>query len=298
MLDRNLPLVVIYHGGGCRDGFCSAYLVSRAFPNAEFVPANYGQAPPDVTGKQVLIADFSYDVDTLVQLQNDCLGDLVILDHHKTAEPKLDEFGDRCDRDEMGNPHIEYDVTKSGAMLTWSFLNRYQMFQNLKYKRVPKLVRYVQDRDLWLFELPDSKMINEGIRLEPLTFEAWEQLEGRVEYLPTLVRDAGVIVQKRNKQIIDSHLAHSETATFHGHVIRIVNCTVDLTSEICGALAAGIPFAMTYFDCPNGDRVYSLRSDPNGLDVSEIAKLHGGGGHRHAAGFTWKCPQAAIVPIG
>lgn len=37
MLNRNLPIVVIYHGGGCRDGFCSAYLASRAFPNAEFV---------------------------------------------------------------------------------------------------------------------------------------------------------------------------------------------------------------------------------------------------------------------
>ena len=32
-------------------------------------------------------------------------------------------------------------------------------------------------------------------------------------------------------------------------------------------------------------RVWSLRSDPDGLDVSQIAKAHGGGGHPHAAGF-------------
>ena len=295
MLDRNLPLVVIYHGGGCRDGFCSAYLASRAFPNAEFVPTNYGQAPPDVTGKQVLIADFSYDAETLVQLQNDCIGDLVILDHHKTAEPKMIEFAERCRMNGIGNPCVMYDVTKSGAMLTWEFLFKYGLFQAVKYKRVPKLVRYVQDRDHWKFELPDSKMINEGIRLEPLTFEAWEQLEGRVEYLPSIVRDAGIVVQKRNQQIIDSHVAHAETVNFHGHDVKIVNCTVDLTSEICGALAAGRPFAMAYFDKENGDRVYSLRSAPDGVDVSEIAKQFGGGGHCHAAGFAWRCLKEPLV---
>jgi nanoRNase/pAp phosphatase (c-di-AMP/oligoRNAs hydrolase) len=31
---------------------------------------------------------------------------------------------------------------------------------------------------------------------------------------------------------------------------------------------------------------YSLRSAEGGLDVSVIAKRHGGGGHPHAAGFT------------
>jgi oligoribonuclease NrnB/cAMP/cGMP phosphodiesterase (DHH superfamily) len=295
MLNRDLPLVVIYHGGGCRDGFCSAYLVSRAFPNAEFVPANYGDDPPNVAGKQVLIADFSYDADILFSMQNDCVGDVVILDHHTTAESKLAEFQERCETAGLGKPHIEFDLTMSGAMLTWRFLDRHGLFQALKYKRAPKLVRYVQDRDLWKYELPDSKMINEGIRLEPLTFEAWEQLEGRVEYLPSLVRDAGIIVQKRNQQIIDSHLNHAETVTFCGHVIRIVNCTVDLTSEICGALAVGIPFAMTYFDNADGDRVYSLRSAPDGVDVSEIAKQFGGGGHRHAAGFRWQCVKSSLV---
>ena len=32
-------------------------------------------------------------------------------------------------------------------------------------------------------------------------------------------------------------------------------------------------------------RVFSLRSTEEGLDVSEIAKQYGGGGHKHASGF-------------
>ena len=32
--------------------------------------------------------------------------------------------------------------------------------------------------------------------------------------------------------------------------------------------------------------MFSLRSTDDGLDVSEIAKQYGGGGHRNASGFT------------
>lgn len=34
-----------------------------------------------------------------------------------------------------------------------------------------------------------------------------------------------------------------------------------------------------------GVRYFSARSAEDGVDVSEIAKLHRGGGHKHAAGF-------------
>jgi len=45
-------------------------------------------------------------------------------------------------------------------------------------------------------------------------------------------------------------------------------------------------YAVGYFDLP-GKRIYSLRSRQGSeVDVSEIAKRHGGGGHKHAAGFS------------
>jgi nanoRNase/pAp phosphatase (c-di-AMP/oligoRNAs hydrolase) len=69
-----------------------------------------------------------------------------------------------------------------------------------------------------------------------------------------------------------------------GHTIRAVNATV-LFSEIAGELAKGMPFGACYFDRFDGKRQWSLRSDEQGVDVSLIAKAHGGGGHAHAAGF-------------
>jgi oligoribonuclease NrnB/cAMP/cGMP phosphodiesterase (DHH superfamily) len=44
-------------------------------------------------------------------------------------------------------------------------------------------------------------------------------------------------------------------------------------------------FAGCYWDKPDG-RCFSLRSQENGADVGEIAKLYGGGGHARASGFT------------
>ena len=49
-------------------------------------------------------------------------------------------------------------------------------------------------------------------------------------------------------------------------------------------MSIGEPFAASYYDVKDG-RIYSLRSQPEGIDVSEIAKAMGGGGHKHAAGF-------------
>ena len=60
--------------------------------------------------------------------------------------------------------------------------------------------------------------------------------------------------------------------------------TNHLVSETGNELAKGVEFAATYFETDE-HRIYSLRSDKNGLDVSEIAAKYGGGGHFHAAGF-------------
>ena len=69
------------------------------------------------------------------------------------------------------------------------------------------------------------------------------------------------------------------------HKILAVNATV-LFSEIAGELAKDRPFGACYFDRQDGKRQWSLRSSgENGLDVAEIAKAHGGGGHKNAAGF-------------
>ncbi len=117
------PTTIIYHGASCRDGFCAAWLAREAFTNAEFVPAVHGDPPPNVAGRQVLIVDFSYSAIDLFSLHNDCIGPLVVLDHHWTAKRTLDEFQSECEARGMDPPHVEFSETHSGAMMMLNFLS-------------------------------------------------------------------------------------------------------------------------------------------------------------------------------
>lgn len=83
---------------------------------------------------------------------------------------------------------------------------------------------------------------------------------------------------------MEDHIRHARDVEMAGHRIKAVNATV-LFSEIAGELAKGAPFGACYFDRFDGKRQWSLRSDPDGVDVSAIALSRGGGGHKHAAGF-------------
>lgn len=88
------PDMVIYHDN-CADGFGAAWACWMRWGDAcEYVPANYGQVPPDVTGKNILIVDFSYKRPELETMAN-AAASIVILDHHKTAQAELEPFAFR-----------------------------------------------------------------------------------------------------------------------------------------------------------------------------------------------------------
>ena len=73
-----------------------------------------------------------------------------------------------------------------------------------------------------------------------------------------------------------------------------VNASPVDTSELLESLAVGHPFALSWSVRFDGVFQYSLRSSANGLDVSEIAKAYGGGGHAHAAGFQSNAPLTGL----
>jgi oligoribonuclease NrnB/cAMP/cGMP phosphodiesterase (DHH superfamily) len=70
--------------------------------------------------------------------------------------------------------------------------------------------------------------------------------------------------------------------------VPTVNAPWVFSSDVGNILASGSKSKVgaTYYDREDGRRVFSLRSVSDGPDVSEIAKIYGGGGHRNAAGFT------------
>ena len=81
----------IYHGN-CADGFGAAYAVWKRYGEAvEFYPGVYQQDPPDVTGRDVIMVDFSYKRPVIEQMAQDA-NSILILDHHKSAEEDLRQW--------------------------------------------------------------------------------------------------------------------------------------------------------------------------------------------------------------
>lgn len=300
--------VVIYHGGACRDGFTAAWVLRKAYPDAEFVPANYGDVPPDVTGATVVIADFSYPRRVMFDLIHQTRGNLTVLDHHKSAEAELRGIDAECYRDTLDRlPTVVFDMTKSGARLAWEHawgvcyspggrrgLADFRAYDGpVIFDNPPWLVRYTEDRDLWRWALPHSPAINAALRTHPLEFAVWDDL---AETHPHGHVIEGEAILRAEQAIVDQHVRHARETDIGGHKVLAVNATT-LMSEIAGKLAEGRPFGACYFDDGAGLRRWSLRSTADGVDVSEVArKFPGGGGHRNAAGFEERLTLAPPRP--
>lgn len=280
--------LVVYHGN-CMDGFASAFVMSFVVkPDAEFFPAVYKGAIPDVYGKDVFILDFSFPRDVLVSMAKQA-NTIVLLDHHATAEKELTGL-------DLPNLRIVFDMEKSGAQLTLDYVKR--MYTVEAWPQLDQLVNYVGDRDLWKFALPNSKEYNAAISTFDLTFEAWNgMLKIPFEQMVTIGKAITRLTEKSVKEkATKARLCNVRIPNTNiSYQVPVLN-TTSLVSEIIGELAIGFPFAMGFFITNENKVVFSLRSTQDiGADVGSIAKTFGGGGHKHAAGFTTSIGDLRII---
>lgn len=268
--------ICIYHGN-CADGFGAAWAVRKALGDIDFIPAKYGEQPPDIQGEDVVIVDFSYKRPVLLEMA-EAANSIVILDHHKTAAEDLIDL--------PANVIAEFDMNRSGAMMAWN-----HFFPN---QTPPPLLLHIQDRDLWRFALKNTREIQASLFSYPYDFQIWDEL--MAVDVSNLAHDGRVLERKHFKDIDELLDVTTRSMCIAGHVVPVANLPYTMVSDAATRLAKGHPFAACYWDTPQG-RVFGLRSTDDGLDVSEIAKQYGGGGHRNAAGFRVSFAQAQMLEI-
>jgi uncharacterized protein len=270
-----MKTLCIYHGN-CADGFTAAWVVWKALgESVEFHAGVYQDPPPDVTGRDVIMVDFSYKRAVIEEMLPK-VRSLKIFDHHKTAEADL--------RD-VGADIVVFDMERSGAGITWDYF-----FRDTPR---PALIDHVEDRDLWRFRLPKTREIQAAVFSFPYDFATWERIMG----LPTdvLAQEGEAIERKHFKDIDELVKVVTRRMQIGGYEVPAANLPYTLTSDAGHKLAQGEPFAACYWDTPDG-RVFSLRSTDNGMDVSSVAKAYGGGGHRNASGF--RVPHEKVARDG
>lgn len=264
--------------------FDAAQDVPRSVINRgiEFKTIQYGDPAPDVTGLDVFIVDFSFPPDTLRQMA-ELANSLVMIDHHASAQK---DYGAPSVMPYPENTTIIFDMDKAGCILTWEYL--------FPTTPPPELFYYLQDRDLWQWKLTQSKEVSAALRSYKPFFNVWDEFMTSAG-LEKLKAEGAAILRYQNQQIEAGLSQPAQMVEICGYTVPCVNCT-HLISELGNELAKGQPFAALYFDTAD-KRVFSLRSADDGVDVSEVAKLYGGGGHARAAGFSVEKPKSGLPAI-
>lgn len=269
-------VVVLYHGN-CADGFGAAWAAYQLYGNkATYRAVNYGGDVPDnLNGKDVLILDFSYSRDVLFEIAS-VASSIKIYDHHKSAKDMLEDI-----------EFATFDMKRSGAGLTWDMLH--------PEKPRPKLIDYIEDRDLYNWKMPDAHEITMTLECIPFDFEVWDDLARRMDTPDGLenIRQQGRALLRYKESMIDriKERAHLVRVTNGEETWEVpaVNSSI-YQSELGNILSEGYPFAVVWAKGHTGEIRNSLRSRDDGEDVARIAGYFGGGGHVRAAGCTTQKP--------
>jgi oligoribonuclease NrnB/cAMP/cGMP phosphodiesterase (DHH superfamily) len=239
----------------------------------EYIPAAHGRPiPENLEGRDIVFADFSYKPNILLDIRKKAKS-LKIIDHHVSAHNLIKDLGS------MAYDEYVYDINRSGASLCWSYL--------FPDKKVPHFINVIEDRDIWKWNVKDSKDLILYLDSFPYSIEKWQEFLFDFEpessrYNEILMQ--GSAIRRYKDSTVKVLLSLKHKMVIDGKEIWAVNSPY-LRDDIGEQLCVGEPFSAVYFMDKDQYR-FSLRSSDSGIDVSIIASKLGGGGHRNAAGFT------------
>lgn len=263
-------IVIIYHGN-CRDGFGAAYAAWKKFGDgASYIPTVTQRIPPEgLIDKEIYILDYSYPKEILEELAKNNKS-VVTIDHHLSAKGAVTSF-----------PQNVFDMSHSGAYLAW------QYFQ--PGTEVPLLLRYVEDHDIWKFEMDHTREFGAALGEYTMDFETWDTLNKNFSdkaWFDSFIRH-GAVISGFEQRLIKNIVNFRERVEFEGHECYVVNAERIYRSAVGHELATlsesegGAPMGIVYYRYEGGVHC-SLRSNGE-FDVAALATKHGGGGHKNAA---------------
>lgn len=267
--------LVLFHGGGCPDGYAAALAAWLFYGGkAEFIGLDHGDVKvpsdlPDVVGRAVYILDFSFtrEVLSFIDAQS---AKLVLLDHHKSAAEALTGFACRCGV-------VHFDMKKSGARLAWEF------FQ--PDVPLPDLVRFVEDRDIWVWQFDQSPAFLAALDMEPHEFVRWAEIASFTPASLQAFMARGRAMDEKFTKLATDLAEDARPISFNGCSGLMVNAPSVFHSLVGDILAKkNGTFALMWNAHKSGVIKVGLRSR-SGFDCIPLASSMGGGGHAQASGF-------------
>lgn len=279
-------IIVLYHGN-CPDGMTAAWAAWKKLKSkADYLPVEHQTPPPKgLEGKTLYMLDFAYPLEIVKELATKNKK-LVIIDHHTSAYQSITSLI----RTNKGYNNIKATGISehSGAVLAWKYFH--------PKHPLPEIAKYVEDGDLWRFNLDRSKEILAVIDDENQNFKNWNMLSKKLEKPKTKqeIIKKGSIILEHKKRTIGRLIAKAKEIKFHGYKAKIINSPI-FPSEIGNELIRqGVKIGIIWYDDNKKVKV-SLRSDGK-VNVAKLAEKYGGGGHKAAASF--RIPKTTKLPWG
>lgn len=263
--------VVVFYHANCPDGFGAAWAAWKKFgKRAEYIPVHPETLPEKtLKGRRIYFLDNGCAARAFRQLAR-VNKSVVVIDHHESREKDTKCF-----------PQNVYDNGHSAAVLAWKYFH--------PREKVPRLLAYIEDGDLWCFKLPQAHTILSYIYSRPFDFKEYEMLAKKMksarEQRKYLI--LGRAIADYNRVLVDEVVRRAELVRFAGHRVLAVNSSSKrFHSEVGYELLRHRPPLSIVWRVERGIIHASLRSNGK-VDVGKVAaRFRGGGGHPRAAGFS------------
>lgn len=273
----NKKVVIVYHAD--LDGICSAAVAKKAlelyYPEIEMVEFNWSKGDvKEFECNTLYILDCVLPKERLKkEIENLGRLNVVWIDHHKSTIEKYKEFENL--------PGIRDPNAPGACTLTWN-----HFFDS---EKIPPIVYHIGDRDIWRYESIKTKPVCEYmfyVSINPNDWDIYINMEDIEE-----IYEKGKLLLNARLSNIRATATRAYTNIFHGQKTVAINYNDRISKPDMGEYLlrkvkeAEVAFIYHYFK--EKDKYFlqiSLYSKGN-VDVSEIARKYGGGGHKGAAGF-------------
>jgi uncharacterized protein len=303
---------IIYHKQ-CLDGFSSlfvSYLAKTIKKNTIIYPdvPSTTTTPPNITNKNVLIMDVSYSISIFKNIVQSAKSVLFIDHHISNIEDIVDYIKTLNDPRKV---KIIYDKSRCGATLTWKYF--------FPRKTIPLFLKYIEDNDTGTWKYDKTKpfifSLESNYHMSPYlsNLSKWKKILSKLT-VGKMIKE-GYVMKKYHDNLVNKNAKKYSLELFPSKKIydRFGNFFIKVgqykVAVFCGMGSPSVTSIgnklLESVDCDfvmvwtlNIDRkeyVISMRS--KAVDISEIAKLFGGGGHKLAGAFSFSVNEYSILDL-
>lgn len=281
---------IIFHNY-CLDGFTGFYIFMKSdkWEKKPIVHPDYPSSkdvPPDIDGKNVIIIDVAYNAGIIKEIAERC-NKLLFIDHHVSIKDDVSKL-------KLDKPHkVIYDVNECGATLTWKYV-----YGN---KKIPKFVQHIRDNDIGLWEMKDThhlvSYMDVHAKFDPTldNLKNWDNLFNN-SFLTNIIEKGKSYYEYKINLVKMNYKKHS-IKLFPGFKFKEHfndKYTVAVLNNKCPSPSMLGKYVVENVKCDfcimweyNMKRdVYIITMRSKKTDVSKIAKVFNGGGHKYAASFS------------